>query len=379
MINTKNIDARSIERAFKRQMEKKGWFTTANGTTNTIVSYTGQYIVINSSKSTKPLSISRERLRKAISFTYFKRTIIRKDMEKYSKFHSAIFGMMFAIFRDKAKLQKLKKGFRITLKGLRYFFGGCEQAPADMELVSKQGGKFLLLSHHYLRKQRRENWLGHLERLDLYAVIDSGAFSEYTKGKKKKANEQLTLFKEDPIEEYARAINQLKNHPRIIGFFPLDVIGDPAATKINYDKLVQITKGAKIYPVWQISDTYEALEQLVSEEHELIGIGGTVPLLKTNRVNEVRSIFKKVFESHPTQPFHWLGGANEMLCEFAFYSSDSIAWLNPRKNDEMKIYDESGKRRFTNDLSMLEIMQHNICFLLGLEHNYEKQLTLGGV
>ncbi|MBG9587613.1 hypothetical protein [Cytobacillus firmus] len=85
MIVKYQTSARSYERMFKREMKKAGYFNTASGLTNYIIQYGKNAITIKTQKGSS-ISITRGQLRRAISFTLFKRTIIRKDMEGFSSY-----------------------------------------------------------------------------------------------------------------------------------------------------------------------------------------------------------------------------------------------------------------------------------------------------
>lgn len=125
---------------------------------------------------------------------------------------------------------------------------------------------------------------------DLYCVLDSGAFSIFNKNRKtlKQLLQQSNLFDNEKLDEmtlegYDQFINSHKRNKRILGFFPLDCIGDPEQTKVNYGRLKELTD-ANIFPVWQITDSLEALDQLVEEEPEIIGLGGCIPFLAAENI-----------------------------------------------------------------------------------------------
>lgn len=108
------------------------------------------------------------------------------------------------------------------------------------------------------------------------------------------------------LKGYADFINANKNNPRIIGFFPLDVIGDPEATKENYAKLKAMVPGANLIPVFQVSGSLKSLEMLVDEEHEVIALGGLIPLMKKG-LNHCRAALDRIFNFYSNVNFHFLG------------------------------------------------------------------------
>jgi len=97
---------------------KSGYYNTASGITNYIVQYGKNSITVKTQKGSS-ISITRGQLRRAISFTLFKRTIIRKDMEGFSSYSSALFGMINRIFHH-IRLLKLREGYRLSLKTLQF-------------------------------------------------------------------------------------------------------------------------------------------------------------------------------------------------------------------------------------------------------------------
>jgi hypothetical protein len=372
--------ARTIERKFQRKMKKCNQFFTVTGKINTVIEYSKDTISFTTERNGGLLNISRMNLRKAISYVFFKRTTTRKEVEKFSKYSSAILGVLFEVFREICRVQSMANGLlRLTLISTRFYFSGLCRSPQDMELIAKEGGKFVLLSFYNIRHQKNEQWLNYLKKYNLRAIIDSGAFSvfEAMEKRKKEKVQQLELFPADElpyisIEAYASFINRYKDCPNIMGFINLDVIGDPKRTKENYKKLKLLTN-SDIIPVWQVTDTYEELQKLTEESPSLISIGGCVPMLLSNQKEKVRTILEKVFQICKNVPVHGLGIANDLLYQFPFFSTDSIAWVNARKNGTKKLYLDNGEKIDAPDtMSVLDILRQNIGYLAGLEDIYEK-------
>lgn len=370
MIVKHQTSARSYERMFKREMKKAGFYNTASGITNYIVENGKNAITVKTQKG-GTISITRGQLRRAISFTLFKRTIIRKDMEGFSSYSSALFGMINRIFYHIARLLKLREGYRLSLKTLRFWASGLEREKNGLMLLKSIGGHFVLFNFFQIL-QSGTSCLKQLDRYNLYAYIDSGSFSLHNQ-KFKKGLQNLSLFDEETEQDmilkgYADFINANKNNPRILGFFPLDVIGNPEATKENYAKLKAMVPGANIIPVFQVSDSLKSLETLVEEEHEVIALGGLIPLMKKG-LNYCRVILDRIFNIYPNINFHFLGGANEMLLEYPFFSSDSTAYLNGRRNpSQRKLYLPNAERvDAPAELNTNDIIKQNLKFLIELE------------
>lgn len=126
-------------------------------------------------------------------------------------------------------------------------------------------------------------------------------------------------------------------------------MADPQATKENTE-ILKAKTDAKIFPVWQMTDSLEELQKIVNNEPEMIEIGGAVPFL-SNRIEYVRKVLKQVF------------------------SYDSTAYINARKSEKQRqVYLEDGTRvPAPRDMTTLEIIRQNLCYLIGLE-NTKNQL-----
>lgn len=367
------IDGRKLERKFVRFLQKRKSYLTVTGKENQLVSVNKHFLVLQSALNKKPWAISRKKIRQCINYTFFKRSVVRKDLEKFSSFSSSLLAIMFKVFERIVFIKRLKNGLlRLTIKGIRVYMSGLERDPSIRNMVKEEGGKYLLLNYYYIRNNRF--WTEILD--DFSVIIDSGAFTMFKQSQKaKESNEQALFNVEDidmiSIQEYASFIARYHNHPRILGFFNLDVIGDPLATKANYRRLKDMVPNATIYPVWQFEDTLDSLDKLSKEDHELIGLGGCVPYLST-RTEVVRRKFRNIFSRFFDINFHFLGGANEFLLEFDFFSSDTTAFLNSRKSErQRKVYLEHGERvDAPSDMSVVDIIRQNIKFLVSLEKRY---------
>lgn len=389
MIKQYEINARNEERRFIRELKKSRFFSTVTGQMNMVTDIQKDCIVIKTNKSEKGLVLSRKKLRLAIYYTFHKRTATRKCLESYSNYTSALLGLLFKIFEGRAYVKKLKHGLlRLTLKGTRFIGSGLERDPAVRKIYKELGGNYLLFNYFHIR---HSNFISILENEDWYCVIDSGAYSVFKQGQKAmkqkreriEQNEayQLKLFDVNEIpmisvEEYAAFINTYKDHPRILGFFNLDVIGCPAATQRNFSKLKSLCPGANIYPVWQFTDSLDSLQKLIDDgEYELVGCGGIVPFL-SNRKHIVREKLEKVFNLFKDINFHFLGGADgEMLLHFPFTSTDTSAFLNSRKSAKQRqIFLQNGRRvKAPEEMTTTEIIRQNLKFLMNLENYYNNQ------
>lgn len=267
--------------------------------------------------------------------------------------------------------------FRISLVGTRVYFSGLERSPGMRKIVKEQKGDYLLFNYYSITQSSKDP-VETLEENQQYCIIDSGAFSFYSAYKKKK--QQICLFSEEIMQEmylegFIDYINKHKDNAHVLGFITLDVIGDEKKTIENYRYIKQKTN-AEIIPVWQVTGTIEYLSELVAEEHAVICIGGMVPFI-SKRKEYLRERLDYIKREFPTQNFHFLGVADELLNEYGAFSSDSTAFLNARKYKDNRIYMNSGYRELAPlDFGTLEIIIHNIKYLVQLEESMPLQLNL---
>lgn len=389
MVSQYKIKARTAERKFIRFLKKHKYFHTVKGNINYLVEISDTHIVIRSSRKRKDFKLSRQQLRQSIQYMWSCRTVTRFDLRVFTNYTSALLGVIQKVFEELCLVKVLKSGLiRLTLKGVRFFASGLERSPADRKLLKEVGGHFLLLNYFHLRPNKR--WTSILEDENFTCYVDSGAYSVHNflqkeKQKVSQDNNQLSLFSPGDIplisvEEYASFINEHSSNPRILGFFNLDVFGNPIHTKQNFNYLMKHCPNAKLFPVWQVTDTIEELEELVNREipYDVIGIGGLVPFL-SNRQEKVRKILNEIFERFPEANLHFLGGANRMLKEYDWFSSDSTAFLNCRKSpNQRKVYDDQGVRSAApKEFTTEQIINQNLSYLVNLENiNPKQQLSL---
>lgn len=378
MLLNEKCDSRKIERKFQRRLKKRGAFYTVNGAVNYLKQQNKNCLYLVTSKGQVIIKIKREIIRKCIDYFFHKRTVIRKDMEQFSAYSSSLFAIIWDCFSDVSKIQKLNNNmFRISLVGTRVYFSGLERSPGMQRIVKEQKGDYLLFNYYSITQSSKDP-VKTLEENEQYCIIDSGAFSFFNAHKKQK--QQICLFSEEIMQEmyldgFIDYINIHKDNARVLGFITLDVIGDEKKTIENYRYIKQKTN-AEIIPVWQVTGTIEYLSELVAEEHAVICIGGMVPFISKRKeyLRERLDFIKKRF---PTQNFHFLGVADELLNEYGAFSSDTTAYLNARKYNDNKIYNPDGHREEApTKYYSLNIILHNIKFLIKLEEAIPKQLEM---
>ncbi|ASS76841.1 hypothetical protein CIG75_19100 [Tumebacillus algifaecis] len=320
-----SVKARQRETAFFRRAGPGVSFRTGTGRTNTITEITEDVVFFQTAKSKRPARISRQKLRDALRHMYVRRSATRREMERYAAYNSALLGLVSIILAGLTKITRTVRGLlRLTMLGIRYFFSGCERDPKALQIVRQQGGLMALMSYHWLRKDTTERWMSYMQDLGFTAqdeasvLLDSGAFSVWNAAQRG-ADVEIT------VEEYADFIERNKHW--LWGWMNLDVIGDDAATRRNYEYL--IARGLRPIPVWPITGSLDELARIVEEDHELVAIGGTAIQLQRMQHRKVREKLTAVARRFGrVQNFHLLGCAViGILKEFAhiLVSADSKA------------------------------------------------------
>lgn len=379
-----------------RKQEKKFFkdnpvYRTGLGKKHRIQEVTKDHLYIQSQNSEKVIPIPRKEIRKAIHFTFHVRTITRKDLERFSNFNSAMFGIMILVFQDIAYQYQTPHGLlRLTLKGVRFYFSGLARSPKDREFVLKNGGDSLCLSYFHLRDMNPDRWVPDI-RNKCKVLIDSGAFSLFNAEQKLRkklgitgSELQLSLLdhweydqvhqaKLKPIkwEEYGTWVKKYLEMGVITDYINLDVFGNSEETKRNQKRLEQLVGKAPI-PVYHWDAPIEDLDELVQEGHPVIALGGIVAL---HGENEKKAFFQKVFARHPGVRYHWLGGSSKLLFEFNFFSADSTSYLMPRINGDGTIITPYGFD-YRPEWSTQECIAFNIRILSSLEEAYHQEFQL---
>jgi hypothetical protein len=352
----------------KRWKSGERIFLTGNKKSKIVILNINQHEIEFASELTqKPIKMNRRKFRLALWHMFFYRTAIRKDLERYHHFTSALFALVEGALADIVKIQKTAKGLlRLTLKAVRYFFAGLETSPQDRILIKSLGGRFILLSYYHLRHLKNEKWKEHVQSLGLKVLLDSGAFSlmKAKRDAEKKPTKKPRDTKPITLEEYASFV--MKHKDDILGYFNLDVENDIVSTRLHQKELTARIGQAPI-PVWHLGMGWSELDRLVQEDHPLIGIGGTVFMDSTK---EKRAFFDELFRRYPDQPFHWLGGSSYLLQEYPFFSADSTGW-NIGRQFRRLIPMYRPQMDAPEDWSPLDALSYNIRQLIKLEEAYD--------
>lgn len=290
-------------------------------------------------------------------------------MERYHAFNSALLGLVAAVLVGQTKIRRTVRGLlRLTLLGVRYFFSGCERDPTAMRIVSENGGLMFLMSYFWLRQDVSGNWLRYLEDAgvpDNSVLLDSGAYSIARAEDRGKTVEPID------IEEYAAFIRQHRD--RLFGWFNLDVIGDAAATRRNYEEMC--AEGVPPIPVWGITDDIRDLDRYVEEDQEIIGIGGVALMLRRSQKRKAADLLRRVMHRHPNQNFHLLGCAYmPILKEFMPAFADSASPVTAGGNH--KIVTEVGQRRAPEHFTKHDCTASSVRNIMTLEELRIEQSAL---
>lgn len=304
------MNARTVERAAVRKMNKAGQFKTIQGAANAIQAIDGKVIRFTTAAGRSTNKIERRRLRAAISFFLGKREASRVDFEAFGRMSSAIMGIIAGSFQGKIKISRSWSGKIVIKLVMRFVFAGCDRSVRDLEVAAANGAEYVLMNFWHIRD--RKAWKKHLQRLGLKLILDSGAFTAWQKG--------IVI----DVVEFADFVIE---HADVIDtFFSLDVVGDPIASAANFEYLR--SRGLNPIPVFHAGSDLAILDQMIEDGESLIGIGGSVKMAADDRAAAIQAIFDR----HPLGNFHFLGGGSaDLLTGFAWISADATTWLKARK------------------------------------------------
>ncbi|KEO84774.1 hypothetical protein [Tumebacillus flagellatus] len=313
-----SLQAARREKVFFKRLSAGAVYQTGTGRLNKIESHDAEAVYISTARSVRPIRIAREKLRAALRHMYARRTATRKEMERHHAYSSALLGLVGTVLVGLTKIQRTVRGLlRITMIGTRFFFSGCEHDPKALRLVRQNGGKMLLMSYFWLRD--KVNWLSSIEAAGFQpedVVIDSGAPSIYKAELKKKPVRSIR------VEEYADWLELYGS--RLFGWMNLDVIGDDAATRKNYEYLCG--RGLRPIPVVNIQSSLDEFERYIEEDHDIIAIGGAAFLLQRSQKRKVGELLRRIISRWPDQVWHLLGCAHVgLLRESGITFADSAA------------------------------------------------------
>lgn len=308
--------------------------------------------------------ISVSTLKHACYELLYQKTVTRNDFEKYSKYWSSLFAMLITVFFDSLKKHRTPKGsIRITIIGSRVYFSGLSAAcNIDWEAIEKNGAAFILLAFPDIK--RTDNWISKLHEYNVDKImLDSGVFGYINAIKKGKKAEY------PDINEYCDFIN--KNKALISYVINLDHL-EPQKADENQELIYHMT-GIRPVPVWHPGDNllehdWARLEEIIQQDHPVIAIGKTVFKGETYK----KELFDELFQRHPYQNFHWLGGNSQLLLDYNWFSSDATSWWKGREEKpQLTIFGgfkASTKRLYEGVISKEEGLTFNIQMIQNVEY-----------
>ncbi|RRJ54623.1 hypothetical protein EHV15_34055 [Paenibacillus oralis] len=394
-MNKFDIRAIEHERHALKQIKKTGSLFTCTNRENFIKKVDGKFIYFRTNHSKSIHKVPREHVRKAISFLLYKRSVTRQQLEKFHNFSSFLMGFLrlaLVDIKQIARIQVLRtRAYRIVMKAIRFWFAGLDRDPQMMYMVgeyTQAPGNWILMSYWNLRHDKHENWKKNARKHKCKILLDSGEFSYFKARRKLRAaqrllatmiegtyqwSQQLLMIEElrqrvapISIKEYAEFV---KRHQDILfGCFNLDVVGNPIRSKMNANFLK--SQGLNPIEIWHPQSGFEALGKLVSEDHDLIAIGGLVFLSDEERTE----VLDNVFALYPDQPFHILGCSSSALYRYPIHSSDSTGPIMGRRY--LSLITETGHDKADVDHSWHEwnedeALVFNIRQLSRLEEAYD--------
>ena len=211
----------------------------------------------------------------------------------------------------------------------------------EVEVIKKVRPPRLLCSYWYFKNRSLREFvkdLGYTPEI----MLDSGAFSAFTKGKSISLPEYMNY-----ITVNAEAISH---------YISLDVIKDDFITRMYYS--IMRGKGFKPIAVYHYGESIDSLRFYIEQGEKIIALGATVPIADKGKVAEW---CKDLREQFPELQFHLLGSSSSKVLECgALESCDSSTWYMQAVNGRPKHI--TGKTREAKmaraEANMLEIMSN---------------------
>jgi hypothetical protein len=227
---------------------------------------------------------------------------------------------------------------------LYFVFSGNSRELEALRIVQPPN---LLLSYYYVKSRPLSEWirkLGYRPRI----LLDSGAFSAYTKG--------ITISLSGYLQYLA------DNQHELDEYITLDIIGNEKQTVDVYKQMIK--EGFSPIPVYHYLSLEHYLRYYVERGAKRIALGGA--MIVPNR-NHVARWAQRWVNRYPTVSFHLLGSMSMAARNVkGLTSCDSSAWIMLAKNG----YPHHIPER-THD-AMVQRMVYNL--LEFQEQEYEKKL-----
>jgi hypothetical protein len=200
---------------------------------------------------------------------------------------------------------------------MKIFLAGCEQSNY-IDLLKKIGHKNILVSYYYLMTRYKTDdqlieFLSLLKNNGFAILLDSGAFTVHTKGKKIN------------LEQYINFVNSFGIY--FDRMASLDVIGNPKETLHNFE--VMRARGANVFYTYHLSSfekkQFSDLKEIVPSV-DFIALGGMATGTVSHK--KYKQFLDWAFAHIAGKPAHGWGLTNNVLPNYPFYSVDSTTWQN---------------------------------------------------
>lgn len=200
---------------------------------------------------------------------------------------------------------------------INLYFVYTGKSTVELEVVKKLKPQRLLISYYYFKTKSLESFIdfiGYIPEI----ILDSGAFSAFTKGGSVSLLDYLKY-----IEENGKYIKY---------YISLDVIGDSLTTYAYYQ--IMKNKGFTPLPVYHYGEDISYLKKYIDAREAYIALGGTVPIVDKN---VVASWANQIIKQYPEVKFHLLGSSsNKIINQCKIFSCDSSTWIMGAVNGKVK-------------------------------------------
>jgi len=241
---------------------------------------------------------------------------------------------------------------------MKIYLAGAEAYNEQIGFVASKRKMNLLMSYYYI-KNNPEKYRPLFESENTKILLDSGAFTAHTKGKKINLDDYI-----DFIKNYSQSIQLYAN---------LDVIGDAEATAKNQECM----EAAGLTPLatFHYGEDWKYLEYLV-ERYDYVAIGGVISLrLRTKMVSKfLARCFSIAMKSKAK--LHFFGGSDtELLNLFPFYSVDNTTWAKRSAfNTPAVISMGNIQYTFMRKIPFLPLKFSNLIDIPNVEKRYKKRI-----
>lgn len=233
--------------------------------------------------------------------------------------------------------------------------------PRELQILKEEGVTHILASY---ADPDFEDIMEKAQEFDLSIMLDSGAYSAFTKG------EGID------IEQYADVLHRYEG--LVEEYINLDVCDDHEQTWKNQKELESY--GLEPLPVYHYKEPISVLEHYISAGYTYIGIGSKILASQRPQTN-YREFIYRITSQHPEIKFHGFAVGAPYPRLMGLHSVDSTTWLSGAKFSRL-----IGKKRTVRAENAglfwrrNELIRHNVRALLWKAENTQKheerQLTL---